>query len=385
VKWLLVLLVLLGGGVAWAAFAVPTDAAVVNGSAISQSSLNADVRAIAGSAEYQCYLNANSYLSSQGSQTLPPVAGAGQGQNAGDNPTANGAFVRTYLDTLIGNQLLLQVAAKHDVTVNSSQLNDARASLESHISSVMSEVSQTAQGQNPQYTCGTTTPLTGQEVLATMPASFVDQEVQFVATGSALQEDLAGVGASDADLLRYFEKHSAQFDTACFNAAEFSDQSSALSVQAAVGAGTPFAQATSSATQSGSFRCAPLAVLASELGTDVSTLEGVALNKASAPIPEGGSGSTVYVVLELTKRTPTPFATAKPIVSQVVEQLGSQATSVAINTAQRHASVSVDPQYGKWVEGTAQVFAPFTPEPSDVLNAPANQATVPTSASPFSG
>jgi hypothetical protein len=384
-KWLLILLVLLGGGVAWAAFAVPSDAAVVNGSAISQSSLNADVRAIAGSAEYQCYQNANAYLSSQGSQALPPVAGAGQGQNAGDNPTANGAFVRTYLDTLIGNELLLQVAAKHDVAVTSAQLTDARASFESHISSVMAGVFQTSQGQNPQYTCGATTPLTGKEVLATMPASFVDQEVQFVATASALQEDLAGVGASDEDLLRYFEKHSAQFDTACFNAAEFSDQSSAQNVQTAVDLGTPFAQATSSATQSGSFRCAPLAVLASELRVDVSTLEGVALNKASAPIPESGSGSTVYLVLELSKRTPTPFATAKPDVAQAVQQLGTQATSVALTTAQRHASVSVNPQYGKWVAGTAQVFPPFTPEPSDVLNAPANEAPFPASASPLSG
>jgi hypothetical protein len=384
-KWLLVLLVLLGGGVAWAAFAVPTDAAVVNGSSISQSSLNADVRAIAGSAEYQCYLNANAYMSSQGNQALPPVAGAGRGQNASDNPTANGAFVRTYLDTLIGNELLLQVAAKHDVTVTSAQLTDARTSLESHISAVMAGVFQTAQGQNPQYTCGATTPLTGKEVLATMPASFVDQEVQFVATGSALQEDLAGVGASDEDLLRYFEKHSAQFDTACFNAAEFTDQSSAQHVQAAVELGTPFAQATSSATQSGSLRCAPLAVLASELGVDVSTLEGVALNKASAPIPESGSSGTVYLVLELTKRTPTPFATAKPNVSQAVQELGAQATSVAINSAQRHASVSVNPQYGKWVDGTAQVFGPLTPEPSDVLNAPANEAPALAPTIPFSG
>lgn len=384
-KWLIALLLVLGGVVAYAAFAVPTNAAVVNGSAISQASLNSDVHAIAGSAEYQCYLDSNAYLSSQGSQTLPPVPGAGKGQNEGDNPTANSAFVAQYLDTLIGNDLLLQVAAKHDVTVTPTQLTDARASFESHISTVMRDVAQTAQGQNPQYTCGATNPLTGEDVLATMPASFVDDEVQFVATASALQEELAGVGASESDLMRYYDKHSAEFDTACFNAAEYTDESSAKDVQVAVDFGTPFAQATSSAAQSGSFQCAPLDVLANQLGVDVSTLEGVTLNKASAPIQESGNGNTVYLVLELTKRTPTPFATAKQYVSQAVQSLGTHATSVAINAAQRRASVTVNPQYGKWVAGTASVFTPFTPGKSDVLNASANQATVSTSSSPFSG
>ena len=79
-KWLLALLVIFAGVVAWAALAVPTNAAVVNGSAISQASLNADIHAIAGSAEYQCYLNSEAYLSSNGSQVgLPPVTGAGSG------------------------------------------------------------------------------------------------------------------------------------------------------------------------------------------------------------------------------------------------------------------------------------------------------------------
>ena len=92
-----------------------------------------------------------------------------------------------------------------------------------------------------------------------------------------------------------------------------------------------------------------------------------------------------YVVLELSKRTPTPYATAKPIVSQAVQEVGAQATQTAITAAERRASVSVDPRYGTWVPASASVFTPFTPEKSDVLNAPANQATVPTSNSPFSG
>jgi hypothetical protein len=382
VKWLLVLLLLLGGGVAWAAFAVPTNAAVVNGSAISQASLNSDVRAIAGSAEYQCYLNSQEYLSSNGSQVgLPPVNGAGKGQNEGDNPTANNAFVATYLDTVIGHELVEQLATKHDVMVISAQSADARASLTNQITGVMQQVAQTAQGQNPRFSCGATRPLTGQQVLDSMPSWFVDEQVQFVATASALQEDLAGVGSSEAKLQGYYEKHRALFDTVCFNAAEYTDQASAAAAAAAVDFGTPFSQVASSATQSGTIPCTELVAVAGELGTSISMLDGVAVGKASAPINVNGN----YVVLELSQRTPTPYATAKPIVSQAVQEVGARATQTAITAAERRAAVTVDPRYGTWVPASASVFTPFTPEKSDVLNAPANQAAVPTSASPFSG
>ena len=380
-KWLLVLLVLVGGGVAAAAFSVPTNAAVVNGSTISQDSLNSDIHAILGSAEYQCYLTSEDYLSTNGSQELPPAEGAGKGQNQSDNPTANSAFVATYLDTVIGHELVSQLAARRNVTVTPAQLSDARSSLINQIDSVMQQVAQTAQGENPRFSCGALSPLTGQDVLGSLPAWFVNEQVQFVATASALQEDLAGVGSSEADLLSYYEQHRPQFDTVCFNAAEYTSQSSAQDVQAAVDLGTPFAQATSSATQSGTIPCTELVAVAGELGTDISNLQHVAVGKASAPINVNGN----YLVLELSKRTPTPYATAKPIVSQAVQEVGAQATQAAISSAERHASVTIDPRYGTWVPATATVFTPFTPQASDVLNASANEATFSTSNSPFSG
>ena len=109
-KRLLALLIVLAGGLAWAAFAVPSNAATVNGVGISQQSLNADVHAIAGSVYYQCYLNSETYLSSNGTEQLPSVVGAGTGQYVGDHPTATTAFVANYLGTEIGHELLLQVA-----------------------------------------------------------------------------------------------------------------------------------------------------------------------------------------------------------------------------------------------------------------------------------
>ena len=125
-KRLIVLLVLLAGGLAAAAVFVPTNAATVNGTTVSQSQLNSDVSAIAGSAEYQCYLNSEDYLASNGASELPPVTGAGKGQNPGDDPTATSAFVATYLDTEIGHQLVLQLAARRGITVTQAELDAAR-------------------------------------------------------------------------------------------------------------------------------------------------------------------------------------------------------------------------------------------------------------------
>jgi hypothetical protein len=105
------------------------------------------------------------------------------------------------------------------------------------------------------------------------------------------------------------------------------------------------------------------------------------VGKATAPINVNGN----YVVLELSKRTPTPYATAKPIVSQAVQEVGARATSTAINAAERRASVTIDPRYGKWHSELALVYPPTIPPTSDVLNLSANEATVPTSTSPFSG
>ena len=205
-KRFLVLLVVLAGGVAWAAFSVPSNAATVNGTTISQQDLNSDVSAIANSAYYQCYLNSEEYLSSEGSEEAPPVLGAGTGQYAGDHPTATSAFVASYLETDIGHELVLQLAAERHVTVTPADLATARSDLTEQITQVMSEILQTQQGQNVHYGCSLTgQALTGQQVLDSLPASFVDEQVQFVAEATALEEDLAGVGSSDADLQNYFD------------------------------------------------------------------------------------------------------------------------------------------------------------------------------------
>ena len=370
-KRFLVLLVVLAGGLAWAAFSVPSNAATVNGSAISQQDLNSDVSAIANSAYYQCYLNSEEYLSSEGSEQAPSVLGAGTGQYAGDHPTATSAFVASYLETDIGHQLLLQLAGERNVHVTQSGLVTARSNLTGQISEVMSEILQTQEGQNVQYGCSLTgQALTGQQVLDSLPASFVDQQVQFVAEASALEEDQAGVGSSDTDLQNYFSAHSARFDTACLSAAVYSSESAAQAGAAQVASGTPFATvaAGTSASGGGALGCDVLSDLITKLPSDAD-LKSLATGVVSAPVDDNGT----YVLLEITSRTPTAYSKAKTAVENAVQQAGATVTQKALASVEHRSSVSVNPQYGVWVPANASVLPPLTPDPTDVLNAVANE------------
>ena len=114
-KRLILLLVLLAGGLAWAALAVPTTAASVNGTTISQQQLNSDVSAIAASDDYQCYLN-----SGESSRTAVGSAAGDRGGHRAerrDNLTATTAFVGHLPGHRDRRTDLLQLASEHQVDV----------------------------------------------------------------------------------------------------------------------------------------------------------------------------------------------------------------------------------------------------------------------------
>jgi len=378
-KRFLVLLVVLAGGVAWAAFSIPSNAATVNGTNISQQDLNSDVSAIANSAYYQCYLNSEEYISSEGSEEAPPVLGAGTGQDAGDHPTATSAFVASYLETEIDHELALQLAAERHVSVTPADLVSARADLTGQIKQVMSEILQTQQGQNVNYSCSLTgQAITGTEVLDSLPASFVDQQVQFVAEVTTLEEDLAGVGSSPADLQNYFDSHAAKFDTVCISAAVYPSQSAAQDAAASVAFGTSFSTLVSNTASSGGGAqgCHPLPEWESSLPSNAG-LGSLATGAVSSPI----SINNMYVLLQITSRTPTTYGNVKTDVANVVQEAGATATQKALAADERRSTVSVNPQYGVWVPVNASVLTPFAPDPTDVLNAAANEPAVPAAAS----
>ena len=202
-----------------------------------------------------------------------------------------------------------------------------------------------------------------------MPTSFVDQQVQFVAEASGLEEDLAGVGSSDADLQSYFSAHSGRFDTACLTAAVFSSESAAQAGAAQVASGTPFATvaAGTAPAAAAALGCDVLSDLVSQL-PPAADLKSLATGVVSAPSRTTGRTSCS----QITSRTPTAYSKAKTAVENAVQQAGATTTQKRLASVEHHSSVSVNPQYGVWVPVNASVLTPLTPNPSDVLNASAN-------------
>jgi hypothetical protein len=370
VKRFLVLLVLIAGGIAAASFAVPTNAAVVDGQAITQNQLDADVTAIANSSDYGCYLSAQQALETGEAASLE-VDGVEQPGSVATS-TSTAAFVANYLDTAIGHQLILHLAGQHHVRVTSQGLQSARTAFATEITSVISQYFQ--DGGH----CGTASqPPTGKDVLATMPAAFVQENAQFDASVAALEEDESGT--STADQLAYYDSHRSMFENACFTVAPYTSASAAESARGLVYEGEPFAKLASQVTGGGPQACEDLYSWVSAL-PPTSGLQKLPLNTVSAPIAYQGQ----YLLLELTKSSPLAFSAAQADVVQALEALGASRTENALNKLERHATVVVDPRYGVWKRDGAQVLVPAQPSPSDVLRAGVNSPSTTTTTTPAS-
>ena len=378
VKRFLILLIVAAGGVAWASLAVPTNAAVVNGQVITQSQLSSDVSAIAGSSPYFCYLNAEAYEGSQGQQSLPSADGAGQASEGGSHTASTSAFVASYLETAVGHQLIAQLAAQHHVHLSSADLSAARTVLEDQITGVEREVA----GQ-PEGCSLSTDPITGDAVLKTLPTSFVDEQVRFIALVTTLEEDISGIGSTTADLQRYFSAHPKEFESTCFTVGAYSTETAAQAARASVYEGASFAT-LAQATGAGNQGCPIFYQIESELPT-ATKLGKLPLNTVSAPVAYNGG----YLLIEFTRQSPVTFSAAELAVKQAVEAAGASASQAVINRDELAAHVDLDPRYGVWHSSSAQVVLPPEPKVVDVLNAPANSPATATStaaaATPASG
>ena len=374
-KRFLILLIVAAGGVAWASLSVPSNAAVVNGQVITQGQVNADVSAIAASAPYFCYLNAESYEGSQGQQQLPAADGVGQASEGGAHTASTSAFVASYLETAVGHQLIAQLAAQHHVHLTSDDLSSARSVLEGQISSVEQEVA----GQ-PEGCSSSTDPITGAAVLKTLPAAFVAEQVRFIALVTDLEEDISGIGSSTADLERYFHAHPKEFESTCFTVGRYATEAAAQADRASVYEGASFAT-LAAATGLGNEGCPIFSQVASGLPTSAK-LGTLPVNTVSSPIAYDGD----YLLVEFTRQSPVPFKTAEVAVKQAAQEAGAAASQAVINRDEVSAHVDLDPRYGVWHSSNAQVVLPPEPKVVDVLNAPANSpAATTTATTPASG
>jgi hypothetical protein len=375
VKRLIVLLIVMAGGLAAAAFVVPTNAASVNGVSIGQQQVDSDLNAIAGSAHYQCFLNAEQAVATDGESSLS-VSGTVPIGEAGSHPTVTAAFAANYVNTAIAHQVVFSLAEARHLSVTTGALVAARQELTSQTNGILSEVT----GSKFACTSGSGA-LTAKEVLASMPSSFVDANVRFDATVNVLEDDLAGVGSTEADFQRYYANHAADFDKACFTVGAYSSESEAEAAVAQVTSGTPFSTVVASASGGqSSGKCYILSAVAASLPAG-SNLETLPLDTVSSPIADGSS----YILVEITARTPTSYAAARSAVENAVQDAGATKASTTIEAAEKNADITVDSRYGRWSATSAEVLPPSSPAKVDVLNPSVNGVGTSTTTSAATG
>jgi hypothetical protein len=357
VKRFLVLLVALAAGVAAAAVLVPGPAVTVDSTGISRATLDGQLSAIAASSDYQCYLDARLTLQSGAPSTgTIQVAGAGS-SDAGGNGTYSTAFVDYWLTQMVNDQFLEQLAARHHLAVTPQGMALARDDLASTITTTLQQVAGT-----PYQHCLAD----GTQVLASMPASFVDAQVRAQAAGDLLEASAAGQGLTDASLAAYFDTHRSQFDTLCLSVIGAQTSAAAEQLRAEIAGGTPFAQvaANNGEQNGGSQGCVGAsnpgyASIRSAIGT-------LPVGQVSAPIE---TSSRTFVIVEVTKATPTTFAAAHLAVLSALLASGEQQASAELTAAIRSARVSVDPRYGRWQPGNSvSITGPPHPPAGSVLS-----------------
>lgn len=362
-KRFLVLLVVLATGVTAAALLVPGPAVTVDSTGISRATLDAQLSAIGGSTHYQCYLDARLTLQSGGQSTgSVQVFGAGSSSNGSTGTgTYSTAFVDYWLTQMVTNQFLENLAARRHLTVSPAAMALAREDLQSTITTTLQQVA-----GSPYQHCLAD----GSQVLASMPASFVDAEVRAQAAGDLLEAAAAGQSLSDGSLAAYFAAHPRRFNTLCVSVIQAQTSSAAQQLRAQIAAGTSFAQVATNNGEpaGGSDGCIPAsnpgyASLRAAIGN-------LPVGQVSAPIE---TSSRTYVIVEVTSAEPTTYAAARSAVLSAVLAAGEPIASAELSAAIRAAHVSIDPRYGRWQPGsTVTISGPPHPPAGSILSATAD-------------
>ena len=336
---------------------MPSDAATVNGVGISRSTLNSDLRTIADTPAFQCYLAASLAVRSDDLASLPAVAGGG------GSKTVSTRFADYWLSQLVNNELIDQLAAKRHLAVSAADLAAGRTDLVNQISGTLSEVEQ-ASGQAD--VCAPD----GSAVLASVPAAFAGRLVQSQAAGDVVLAAAAGYGLGPAQLASFYSAHPSDFDTICLSAIQTTTEAAATAARAEIVGGTPFAlvAATSStdatsAAAGGAIGCfTPTDPAYTSVTSDIA---GLGVGQVSTPKSDQGS----YVLLEITSRRPTSFAAAGDAVRQAVLAAGATAANGELKAITRRSAVTIDPRYGRWAGGaTIAVVPPLSPPATALLN-----------------
>jgi parvulin-like peptidyl-prolyl isomerase len=342
-----------------AACQVTPQAASVNGDTISVSSLNAQMGSLAGAGAGQCLLALRS-----GQAISVDTGGAAY-------PTA---YASAVLSSEVGNLVAAQFAAAHGVHLTSSDIATARtnytAALDGRITALVQQA--TASGGLSVCQKADGSAITGQQLLAALPASVRNSEIANQAVDNALLA--RGADLSDAAVLAFYSANQPLFTIDCVSDIATASQADADAVVAKLKAGQNFAKlATSSSVD------AQTAANGGQLGCNftesrvLSALQLTTVTVGQPVTPIQTSGGT-WVVYEVTSQQVVPVTEAASVIRD--DLLHTTANTQRVTTElllyAHHSSVTVNPQYGTW-QGIHIVPPPNPParylQPSYVLPA----------------
>ncbi len=351
--------VVLGGGLWASACNVTPPAATVNGTTLSVSSLNDQLRALDSTQIGRCLLTAET-------GQITPF----QTEGAGGPGTYDMAFADSILENQVGNQLAAQLAASKGLTISASDLQTAQqnfvASLSGEISAAAQQASQTGTGTYCVATSGQA--LTGTQVLSGLPASVRNALIANNAVDEKLLAD--GANITNADISNYYAANLSLFTTDCVSWIVTSSQDLANSYVAQLQGGAAFSDIakadsldTQTAPSGGSLGCT---------FTQSQVLQALQIQTAPVGAPIGpiqDPSSGAWEIYEVTSQTVAPLSQVRSGVVQQLLQSSANGNRIAteIQAFARRSTVSVDPQYGRWKN--QGVVAPVAPPAQYLLSA----------------
>ena len=359
--------VVLGGGLLTSACNVTPPAATVNGTTLSESSLNDQLRALDSTQVGRCLLTAET-------GQISPF----QTEGAGGPGTYDMAFADSILENQVGNQLAAQLAASKGLKISASDLQTAQqnfvASLSGEISAAAQQASQTGTGTYCVATSGQA--LTGTQVLSALPASIRNALIANNAVDEKLLAD--GANITDADISNYYAANQSLFTTDCVSWIVTSSQDLANSYVAQLQAGAAFSDIakahsldTQTASGGGSLGC----TFTQSQVLQALQIQAAPLSSPIGPIQDPSSGA--WEIYEVTSQTVAPLAQVRSGVVQQLLQSSANGNRIAneIQAFARRSTVSVDPQYGRWkAQG---VVAPVAPPAQYLLSAVSGKTQTP--------
>lgn len=353
----LALFVLVGAVVAAGAFSVPATALNVDGTSISQATVNQDLATIQSNAAFSCYLDASIQVRSSGQASLPALGGQA---SSGSYSTA---FVDFWLSEVVNNLLIERLASQQHLTLDATALAAGRADLNGSISATLSAA---AAGSGQSAVCAAS----GQAIVSTLPPSLASELVRAQAAGDVVLARASGYGLGRGELLRYFEGHRQSFRTICLSAIQVASSATAATVRQAIVAGEPFAAAAkanstdpASAANGGALGC--YSANEGAYQTVAADTKGLVVGEISQPVADNGS----YLLLQVTSYQPAVFNAVATAVRQAILGAGATKASKELALLTKHADVSIDPRYGRWSGASGiGIQAPRTPPAADLLN-----------------